>query len=200
MKIGGDQVTVLGHSFGGGIAIKLAHKFPERVSAIILINSIGSPVWISNGKATQRMSERPLWNWGQNLIADLILSTNWFRVFPHILVDALPNLIYRPLDMWKVATMIRRADLSAEIKQLKQRKLPVLPVWSDRDQLISKASFDALCQAIGHKGKTVRGSHAWLIENPDIFIETVLSFLSLPHNFNKRDFPIGTGTWLPARG
>jgi len=36
-----EPAVVVGHSFGGGVAIKLAHDFPERVRSLVLVNSIG---------------------------------------------------------------------------------------------------------------------------------------------------------------
>jgi len=36
-----EPVVLMGHSFGGGIAIQTAHDWPERVRGLVLINSIG---------------------------------------------------------------------------------------------------------------------------------------------------------------
>ena len=35
--LGVDKVTVLGHSFGGGIAMQFAYQFPERTERLILV-------------------------------------------------------------------------------------------------------------------------------------------------------------------
>jgi pimeloyl-ACP methyl ester carboxylesterase len=37
-----DQVVLLGHSFGGRVALRLAHAIPERVAALVLS---GVPMW-----------------------------------------------------------------------------------------------------------------------------------------------------------
>jgi pimeloyl-ACP methyl ester carboxylesterase len=39
--LGVDKVTVLGHSFGGGIAMQFAYQFPERTERLILVASGG---------------------------------------------------------------------------------------------------------------------------------------------------------------
>src|SRR5689334_23113800 len=45
-EVGLDEpVTLVGHSFGGGVALKTAHDFPDRVSQLVLVNSIGGSVW-----------------------------------------------------------------------------------------------------------------------------------------------------------
>jgi pimeloyl-ACP methyl ester carboxylesterase len=39
--LGIDKVTVLGHSFGGGVAMQFAYQFPERTERLILVASGG---------------------------------------------------------------------------------------------------------------------------------------------------------------
>lgn len=36
-----DRVTVVGHSFGGGVALQFAHQYPERVERLVLVASGG---------------------------------------------------------------------------------------------------------------------------------------------------------------
>ena len=39
--LGIDRVTVVGHSFGGGVAMQFAYQFPERTERIVLISTGG---------------------------------------------------------------------------------------------------------------------------------------------------------------
>ena len=39
--LGYDKVTVVGHSFGGGVAMQFAYQFPERTERLILVASGG---------------------------------------------------------------------------------------------------------------------------------------------------------------
>jgi pimeloyl-ACP methyl ester carboxylesterase len=39
--LGHDRVTVIGHSFGGGIAMQFAYQFPERCERLVLVSSGG---------------------------------------------------------------------------------------------------------------------------------------------------------------
>ena len=39
--LGIDRVTVVGHSFGGGVAMQFAYQFPERTERLILVSSGG---------------------------------------------------------------------------------------------------------------------------------------------------------------
>ena len=37
--LGIDKVTVVGHSFGGGVAMQFAYQFPERTERLVLVGS-----------------------------------------------------------------------------------------------------------------------------------------------------------------
>src|SRR4051794_16626820 len=39
--LGVDRVTVVGHSFGGGVAMQFAYQFPERTERLVLVGSGG---------------------------------------------------------------------------------------------------------------------------------------------------------------
>jgi pimeloyl-ACP methyl ester carboxylesterase len=156
-----EPVFLVGHSFGGGVAIKLAHDHPDRVRYLVLVNSLGGS-----------MAGRPLWDWGIHFPGDLF-PFSFRQVLPVVLEDALPNVVRNPRAIWKVANLARRADLTAELEHLKDRKLPVVVLWGDKDKIIPKTAFDALCTAIGKEGAVVEGNHSWLLADPDAFVEVI---------------------------
>src|SRR5580692_1169819 len=44
--VGQEHVAVAaGHSFGGGVATAFVYDHPQRASALLLVNAIGSPTW-----------------------------------------------------------------------------------------------------------------------------------------------------------
>src|SRR5918997_165682 len=47
--LGIDKVTVVGHSFGGGVAMQFAYQFPERTERLILVASGGLGPDVSRG-------------------------------------------------------------------------------------------------------------------------------------------------------
>jgi len=174
-----ESAIVVGHSFGGGVAIKLAHDFPGRVRTLVLVNSIGGSAWTSNGSVVRSMAERPLWDWGIHFPADVLPVRQITRVLPVVLEDFLPNVLRNPLAMWRVGGMARRADLAAELEELKRRELPVVVLWGDHDKIIPRDSFDALCNAIGREGEVVSGAHSWLLADPDAFGEVMTNILDV---------------------
>src|SRR5947207_1051713 len=52
-----ERVFVIGHSFGGGVAIQFAHDFPERIRTLVLVNSVGGSVWAKHGSTVRSMAE-----------------------------------------------------------------------------------------------------------------------------------------------
>ena len=188
-----EPAVVVGHSFGGGVAIKLAHDFPERVRSLVLVNSIGGSAWAHSGSTVRSMAERPLWDWGLHFPSDVLLIPQLARVLPVILQEAVPNLVRNPRALLRVADLARRADLTLELEALKERRLPVVVLWGDSDRIIPKPSFDALCRAIGSEGEVVNGNHSWLLADPDSFGEVMTNVVgvaqlarSLEHGKAKR--------------
>ena len=72
----------------------------------------------------------------------------------------------------------RFADLTDELQELKARRLPVVVLWGSHDELVTRASFDALCENLGEPlSITVDGSHSWLLADPDTFGEVITNVL-----------------------
>ncbi len=168
-----EPVTVIGHSFGGGVAVQLAHDHPERVAAVVLCNAVGGFPWVG-ADAAATVSERPWWEWGRILGTDLLVDSTLVRVLPALLGEAVPNLVSNPLAMWRVGEFVRRASLLDEIATVTGHGVPVTLVWSDRDRLVPHGGFAALCRAAGVDGQVVPGNHSWLIAHPRRFADIVL--------------------------
>jgi pimeloyl-ACP methyl ester carboxylesterase len=173
-------VLAMGHSFGGGVAVTLAHDHPERVRALVLINSVGGSAWAHTGSTVHSMAERPLWDWGIHFPGDLLPIRQARRVLPVILTEGLPNLLRDPRSFWRAAGVARRADLTVELDVLRQRRLPVVVLWGLRDHLITRDSFEDMCRALGDPNvMTVPGNHSWLLADPDAFGEVMTNVLEV---------------------
>ncbi|PVZ06318.1 alpha/beta fold hydrolase [Actinomycetospora cinnamomea] len=172
-------VTVVGHSFGGGVAVRLAHDASDVVSRLVLVNSIGGAVWATGPAGPRLMSERPWWDWGLHLQADLDPGGPFGRVVPVIVSDAATNALRNPLAVWRVAELARTADLRHELEELRRRRLPVVVVWGRQDRVLPEASLAALRLALGDDVvRTVEGTHSWLITDPDAFTEILTNVLT----------------------
>jgi pimeloyl-ACP methyl ester carboxylesterase len=173
-----EKAFVVGHSFGGGVAVKLAHRHPERVRTLVLVNSVGGSAWASGG-GLRSITERPLWDWGIHFPTDIWPIPQATRVLPVVLEEALPNLVRNPRALWRVGQLARRADLTPELEDLKRRQLPVLVLWGARDGVIPRSAFDAMCTALGSDGEVVDGSHSWMLADPDRFGEVITNHVEV---------------------
>ena len=176
-----DPVTLVGHSFGGGVAVRTAHDAPDRVSRLVLVNSIGGSVWTDDGAGPVRfLRDRPIWDWGLHLRGDMLPVRQLTRVVPVILQDAAVNLVRNPRAVWRVGHLARTADLRVELEELKRRGLPVVVVWGRQDRVIPEASVAAMRLALGDpRVVTVEGSHSWLIRDPGSFTEVITNVVGL---------------------
>jgi pimeloyl-ACP methyl ester carboxylesterase len=176
--VGEPQIALAaGHSFGGGVATAFVHEQPQRVSALLLVNAIGSPTWALFPNEVRTMVQRPVWDWGRHFGTDLLASPHLIRLLPTLLEDFIPNLVSNPLGMFRTGEFIRRADLVREVRAIAERGLPVTVAWSDRDRLVPRSAFDELRRAAGVDGVVVEGAHAWLIADPQAFGELAISAL-----------------------
>jgi pimeloyl-ACP methyl ester carboxylesterase len=187
-----------GHSFGGGVAAAFTYHQPDRVSALLLVNAIGSPTWALFPDEVRTTLQRPMWDWGRQFGSDLLYTPHLFRLLPAVVGGFTANLVQNPMGMFRTGEFIRRADLVREVRTVAAHGIPVTVAWSDRDRLVSRSAFDELRHAAGVEGVVIEGAHAWLIADPAGFRELAISALidsgvptarSLPTHTDRR--PVG---------
>ncbi|HTD50495.1 MAG TPA: alpha/beta fold hydrolase [Acidimicrobiia bacterium] len=152
-----EPALVIGHSFGGGVAIKLAHDHPDRVGYLVLLNSVGG------------VTNRPLWEWVWRFWRELFPNRQGIEIARAMRDDLVTNLVRNPLGVARAGELARSADLREELTALRERELPVLALTTQNDGVIPSAAFEALCSAVGTEGRVVSGRHSWLLTDPDSF-------------------------------
>lgn len=171
-----------GHSFGGGVAIKMAHDHGENCQLLVLVNSIGGAVWRSDVEGLvpdEFLVDRPIWDWGVRFPGDIAGRAGLLRAGRVIVQDAARNLIRDPLGFWRVGTLARQSNLLAELEELKRRELPVVVLWGNEDEIVPSASLDAIVTAVGGEAVVVDGSHSWLLADPDQFGEIMTNVVNV---------------------
>jgi len=201
-----EPAVVVGHSFGGGVGIVLAHEHPRRVRGLVLVNSIGASAWAQRGTRLRTMAQRPLWDWGLHFPGDLWPLAQARRVLPVILAEAAPDVLRDPRAFLRVAGLARSADLTTELQELKARRLPVVVLWGNRDRIVTRQAFEEMCETLGGPhAVTVEGSHAWLIADPDTFGEVMTNVVEIASRSStlgrtRRRRPAGELLTLAGRG
>ena len=184
-----EPVFVIGHSFGGGVAINLAHAHPGRVRYLVLLNSVGGASWEEGP-----LADRPLWDWAWQWWRELLPTPQGLNTLAAMSEDMVRNVMTNPWGLLRSGQAARTADLRAELADLAARRLPVLALSSDGDGIVGDASFQALCSAMGAEGRIVRGPHSWLLTNPDVFGEVLGNVLDVQDA--DRDLTIDADTAL----
>ena len=157
-----DQPIVVGHSFGGGVATRLAHDHPGRVRALVLVNSVGGGFSPAAFAGTMLRSPIPRFDWRLGM-----------RMFDSMRADVVDNVLHHSVNLAQVAVLARTVDLTTELAELRRRGLPVQVLTTSADAVIPRRSFDAICAAIGAERTVVDGGHSWLLGNPRGFSDAL---------------------------
>lgn len=162
-----EPALVIGHSFGGGIAIKLAHTRPDLVRYLVLLNSVGG------------VAPRPPVAWVAGFGRELWPLSQGMETVRAMRADLIPNLVRNPLGLARAGRLAQEADLRAELADLRHRGVPVMALTSDGDGVIPRGAFEALCDAVGTDGHVIAGRHSWLLADPDYFGEVLAAVVDV---------------------
>ena len=94
---------MIGHSFGGGVAIKLAQAHAERVGYLVLLNSVGG------------VTDRPIWEWALRFGRELFPTRQGIEIARAMRDDLVTNLLRNPVGLVRAAELARSADLREEL-------------------------------------------------------------------------------------
>jgi pimeloyl-ACP methyl ester carboxylesterase len=192
--LGIDKVTVVGHSFGGGIAMQFAYQFPERTERMILVapGGLGPEVTPfiravtlpgfhqAMGLATLpgirhvgKAGLRALSRSGITAARDLDEVAEIFESFkdPHARA-AIRHVVRAVVDMkGQIVTMVDRAYLT--------QAMPMLVVWGSDDVVIpakhaenvARIAPGAVVEVLPNSGHFPHKDH------PDRFVKIVRTFI-----------------------
>jgi pimeloyl-ACP methyl ester carboxylesterase len=180
---------VLGHSFGGGVAIRAAVEAPDRVALLTLVNSIGGAVWRAEPEgapAIGQLADRPLWDWGIHFPREVSRRTVG-PVLRVIADDVARNVVRNPSAFWRVAGLARRADLRVELEELRAKGVPIVVLWGTEDRILPQASCDAISAVAGTDPEFIAGNHSWLITDPDRFAEVMTNVLAIASSLGEEE-------------
>lgn len=174
-----EPVLVVGHSFGGGVAVTLAHRHPDMVRSLVLLNSVGGARW---RRATGRpgyLGGRPVWSWTLQLAREFLPPQRGVNLIVDIWSDVLVNLMRNPVGLWEIGRIAAGADLLAELADLASWDIPILALRGHADGVVPRGAFEAVCAAIGSEGRVVPGNHSFLLANPSSFGEIMANVLAV---------------------
>lgn len=150
-----SRTTIVAHSMGSGVAIKLALHNIELVNNLILICPIGG-----GGGFT---------SW-PHLVASLREDINFD--FAHHALDSLPSLLRNPRGSARSAWLAKKANLVNEIKELVSYDIPVRIIFADKDTVTPPGTIKEIPRV---KYNMVSGTHGWLLKDINLFQKTILN-------------------------
>jgi pimeloyl-ACP methyl ester carboxylesterase len=193
--LGIDRVTLVGHSFGGGIAMQFCYLFPDRVERLVLVSSGGLGRDVS---PLLRAATLPGAEWVLPLIA-----SSWVRARVEALARILAGGGWRAspevTEIWRGFTSLgdqdtRRAFLattrsvidpggqtvSAHDHLPTAIEIPTLVVWGTRDRMIPAWHATTAHNAIaGSRVELFVGAgHFPHLDEPERFAEVLGEFMA----------------------
>jgi pimeloyl-ACP methyl ester carboxylesterase len=163
LKLGVEQCTLIGHSLGGRVSVRLAATYPEAVTALVLIGTPGLPY---NRPLKQELRSR--WIKGLVSVAKRIDSLTGSRFFPHYLAPRFGSRDYQAAGkLRKTLVKLVNEDLTSQASTI---KAPALLLWGEDDaqapvaigyryQQLLQGSKLVVLPARGHEPFRDVGSH-----------------------------------------
>ena len=158
-----SKVALVAHSMGGGIAIEMAQKYPERVDKVILVDSMGEVV------------DRGLIGWAIAATYKTLrsLSVKHLPAVARIVTSFTLNCLKRPLWMLQTFKLTTGTDLVEVLRTIKPK---TYLVWADRDEYFP--SCQRMASALNTQPTTIpKAGHDWIILEPVAAAEVIEQLL-----------------------
>lgn len=161
-----QQVHLVGHSLGGGIAITLAALAPSRVSSLMLVDSTGLP----EVSLLEVIPRRAFEMTAQFLLPRLQLKlVDIPRVFTH-------NLLFNTGNVIQALLLSLEVDLKHLLPKI---QAPCLLLWSEKDLTTPLSAAQKMAASIPNSTLTTveEGFHEWGLWYPEKFTAILLDFV-----------------------
>ncbi|GHF71576.1 alpha/beta hydrolase [Streptomyces mashuensis] len=180
---GPDRVDLLGHSYGGLIALRLAHAAPERVGRMVLLDpSTGLPAGQMHDQARRTMSPGLFASPQQ---AEAERRSAWPAVSPAAVEEEIADhLVQRDDGRWQwrfePAAVVTACSEMAGPPVTPPAGVPTLLVTARRSGFVSPAYVQACRATLGEQLTVAEldAGHMLYLENPEETGELIRRFLT----------------------
>lgn len=171
-----EPFFLIGHSFGGGVAVKFTAKYPKKVSGLVLISpaivrqkKVKQYIYFVLSKIGKLIFSLPILSFLQPMVRKIL-----YRFLG--VADYYKLYIREELNMKETFKKVIREDLQKFLPQVKSR---TLIIWGDKDKvtplndayLINKGIPDSDLKIIPEIG------HIPHFQVPEKLVEIILQFL-----------------------
>lgn len=189
--LGFDRAILIGNSAGGSVAIDVAHRYPDRISALVLVDAAvyyqpSPPWWIAWLLRTPQVERlAPLLVRALPSLGEILLNLAWHD--PSLVTPETWEAYIKPTRVhdWDVAfwQLVLTSDPPNLEDAVANLSMPVLVVTGDDDQVVPTAQSVRLASEIpGAELVTFdQCGHLPQEECPEAFLQAVSAFLSSLH-------------------
>jgi len=154
-----DRMSLLGHSFGGGLELAYAARHPERVVECVFSDTLADRREFRLAQEALRDPPRLL------AMASVPAAEAFFKSF-----------VTHPIQLMRAAWWGFTSDRTDDIKKIVAADIPCHVLWAERDSILLRsdgerfahdlhATFDVVNRPPGYG----RVDHDWMFDDPELF-------------------------------
>ena len=167
----GKPATLVGNSFGGHVALRIARKRPELVESLVLAGSSG----LFEKTFVRGAPVRPSREWLTEKIGELFYDKSNMTKSDLDRAHAALNVKSGARAMVRLSKTARRDHMGDEISEIKR---PVMLIWGKQDVVTPPSAAQGFLDLLPDARITWidRCGHAPMIEAPTEFADAMLAF------------------------
>jgi pimeloyl-ACP methyl ester carboxylesterase len=157
-----DRVSMIGHSFGGGIELGFATRRPERVVELVFSDTLAvSHEWSLADEALRH----PL---GLFRLATPLAARSF-----------VVSWLHRPRQLVGGAWWGFRSGRDLEARSVLEAHIPAHVLWANRDSILSRSDGERFASELGASFDVARSEdgravdHDWMFQEPELFVEHI---------------------------
>jgi 4,5:9,10-diseco-3-hydroxy-5,9,17-trioxoandrosta-1(10),2-diene-4-oate hydrolase len=193
--LGIERADLIGHSLGGGVALVIAETFPERVSRLVLVDSVGlaadvgmvlrvvslpgvgevlTRIVLQGDFQKQLTRQRAIWPDADVVPEEMIRlrydATRWEEIRKTYFKTLRASISFRGM---------RGTVLAPIVQGLRSLHLPVLVVWGELDDLVPSRHARVVQDNVAKARVEIfeNAGHDPMVVNPERFNRVIAQFL-----------------------
>jgi pimeloyl-ACP methyl ester carboxylesterase len=154
-----EHVTMIAHSFAGGVQLGFATRWPGRIVELVFVDTLAvSREWPLAREATRH-------------------PFRLLRMATPIAAGAfLRSLLAHPREVAQAAWWGFTSGRSSDVDQVAAHRLPAHVLWANRDSLLSRDDGRSFAHELGASFDVARApaagsvDHDWMYRHPELFV------------------------------
>jgi pimeloyl-ACP methyl ester carboxylesterase len=156
-----DRVSLLGHSFGGGIELGFAARHPGRIVECVFADTLA--VKAHFGLAAEALRSP----WRILFMASRPAATAFFR-----------SVATHPDELASAGLWAFRSDREPDLQRVVEANIPSHVMWASRDSILSRSDGAEFARRLGASFTVAAGKnidHDWMFDDPELFASQLRS-------------------------